>query len=128
MLGTDVDVAGVAKVARQTSQGRAELCDGFLCSGMSWQAQFPNSRGAQDDGYSHCPAPGSDSVREKMLELAPPSLMPLSKSPEVQNVSMWGSTADMVRTSYELLGMGALKYTSKGSREFTSGEEVPVIA
>ena len=83
------------------------------------QAQFPKSKGALDDGYSHCPAPSSDGVREKMLELAPASLVPLSRVPEVQNLSMWGTTADMVRTSYELLGMGVLKYTCKGSREFT---------
>ena len=58
-------------------------------------------------------------IREKMMELAPPSLLPISKTTEVSGVSMFGTTAEMVRTAYEVLGLGALKFTCKGSREVT---------
>ena len=84
-----------------------------------WQAQFPNSKGALDDGYSHCPAPASESVREKLLELAPPSMCKFNHSMDLNSVSMWGSTGDMVRTSYEVLGLGSLRFTCKGEREIT---------
>ena len=83
------------------------------------QAQFPNSKGAQDDGYSHCPGPATEQVREKLLELAPRSLRPLDKAHEAAGVSMWGSTASMVRTSYDVLGLASMRFNCKGSREIT---------
>ena len=83
------------------------------------QAQFPKCKGAQEDGYSHCPAPASDGVLQKILELGPSSLIPVPTCPEVQQVSMFGCAPDMCRTAFELLGCGVLKYTGKGSREFT---------
>ena len=54
-----------------------------------------------------------------MLELGPSSLLQVSTCPEVQQVSMFGCGPDMCRTAFELLGCGVLKYTGKGSREFT---------
>ena len=94
-----------------------------FCCDSHWpalcQAQFPKSAGALADGYSHCPAPASDLVAEKMKELGPVNMMAAPKSADLFQVSMWGCTADMVRTSYEVLGMGVLKFVSKGSREFT---------
>ena len=53
------------------------------------------------------------------MDLAPPSTVKLTKCPEIQDVSMRGCTADMARTSYELLGLGALKFASRGTRELT---------
>ena len=53
------------------------------------------------------------------MELGPSSLLPVSTCPEVQQVSMFGCGPDMCRTVFEFLGCGVLKYTGKGSREFT---------
>ncbi|CAE7257737.1 unnamed protein product [Symbiodinium sp. CCMP2592] len=84
-----------------------------------FKASFPKSNGAQQEGYSHCAAPATDDVREKLMELAPSTSVKLTKCCEIQGVSMWGCTADMIRTSYELLGLGALKFASRGTRELT---------
>lgn len=81
------------------------------------QVQFPDSKGFADDGYSQCPAPTSATVRDKMVEVAPSSMVPLPKELDQFKVSMWGNRDDMVRSSFETLGMAALRFTSKGSRE-----------
>ena len=54
------------------------------------------------------------------MELAPPSLVKLTKTPEVQAISMWGNTPDCVRTSHELLGLAALKFVCRGAKEITA--------
>ena len=83
------------------------------------QVQFPDSKGYTDDGYSQCPAPNAADVQKKFVDALPKgAFADLHRSKaEVFRVHMWGNKADMVRSSFEVLGLATLKYTSKGSRE-----------
>ena len=80
--------------------------------------QFAKSAGAQEKRLLALRSPSSDMIREKMMEL-PAFAAPNQQTTEVSGVSMFGTTAEMVRTADEVLGLGTLKFTCNRACEIT---------